>query len=612
MIKPTVAYKQKDGKTIEIPFIDIAYYFVEWSLFGKDDRKEKIEALMRANKLGLGEGVRCGRGAYKTYEPEEGKEDYGNVDIETLFSNAYILASLPEGVLPFGQRHLDGDKNWNQSFRDVKRTNIDKQIENIRWEALPDPYNNDLWFNKDNTLVAFGLGTKEQQDAHKQKRKEVGDKNKKRKEEKKKELNEFDCALGKKCRHEGGAKAAGPRIVDPRCTKKKKDVYHMTCVPFYCQCTKSSWNKNETCRSIDGVFKGKECSYGVYGVLDSNTGTGVTVTSEPTVKKLETLVNIKCVFIKRCMCGLNDGCNCKKGGYLSELWVDNRSGVRIQDCKPESLKYMVSGKCKFIVCMCGLKDKCRCTKTLNGKKGGYLSELWVHKVSGIQVENCKPESLATMMNGKCKFIVCMCGRKKNGGCRCTVVRGVLGLKKRGGWASGMWFDRRTEKQVSSFDKETLKTIMSGKCLERECDGPCKRSGFASWINKPSPFTKGKFFCNRCAEYDVFDDEEGCGICGGRLYVCKSSVKFMKGEIERYGLKKYEDAFVQAPVTLKRDAHERCFTTLRNRMINRKEEEDLQKRVTKFEGDVDKNLDVLNEEMEKLIEELDKFTRDEEL
>lgn len=123
-------------------------------------------------------------------------------------------------------------------------------------------------------------------------------------------------------------------------------------------------------------------------------------------------------------------------------------------------------------------------------------------------------------------------------------------------------------------------VPSGKCAERECEN-CRRKGSAKEINKRSPFTKGKFFCKECAEYDVFEDKEGCGICRGRLYVLKLSKEEMEDNIKKHKLEKYKNEFVQAPVTLERDAHEGCWRKLRNRMIDRKEEEDLQKRVRRI-------------------------------
>ena len=133
------------------------------------------------------------------------------------------------------------------------------------------------------------------------------------------------------------------------------------------------------------------------------------------------------------------------------------------------------------------------------------------------------------------------------------------------------------RKIREIQKNIMGGVPSGKCVERECEN-CRRKGSAKEINKRSPFTKGTFFCKECAEYDVFEDKEGCGICRGRLYVCKLSPKEMEDNIKKHGVKEYKNEVVKPPVTLERDAHETCFTTLRNRMIDRKEEEDLQKRV----------------------------------
>ena len=235
-----------------------------------------------------------------------------------------------------------------------------------------------------------------------------------------------------------------------------------------------------------------------------------------------------------------------------------------------------------------------------------MSERWLDKRTGSLVENCSPETLKTMMSAKCKFIECKCNRgKEKGGCRCTVHRGVLPFgRQRGGWASSSWFDSKTEEQVTSFDKETLKTIMSGRCLERECDN-CGRKGFASGIRRPSPLTKGKFFCSGCAEFGVFKDERGCGICCRRLYVCKLSPEQMKDNMRRHKIKeKYMKKVVTAPKTLERDVHESCFRILRNDMIDRKEEKEREKLMRKFAGkngeDIEKNLDKLADEFQKLI------------
>ena len=496
--KPSVTYKQKNKIKNQIPFVVIAFYFVQWGLLKKDERKQKIDALMRANKFGLGNGFRLATSTYKAYDPEEGEEEYRNSKIEGAFSNAYILASLPENVLPIDQRNENGDKKWIQAFRDLKKRNIDSQINEIPWTNLPQAYASAAWFNKDNTLVAFGLGTEEQKVAFKERKEERYAKEGQARRAKQEELNKIACALGEKCRHEGGAGAAGPRIVDPRLKKEGKDVYHATCFPFYCSCTNVSWNKNKTCRSIDDEFDGKACSYGVYSVVDGRTGEHVSPYVELTEEKVKNLVNLKCVFIE---------CKCNRG-------------------------------------------------------------------------------------------------KEKGGCRCTVHRGVLPFgRQRGGWASSSWFDSKTEEQVTSFDKETLKTIMSGRCLERECDN-CGRKGFANGICRPSPLTKGKFFCSGCAEYDVFKDERGCGICCRRLYVCKLSPEQMKDNMRRHKIKeKYMKKVVTAPKTLERDVHESCFRILRNDMIDRKEEKEREKLMQKFPGEKG-----LNELLDKLADELRKLTR----
>jgi len=559
--KPSVTYIQTNGIKNEIPFVDIAFYFVQWGLLKKDERKEKIDALMRAQKFGLGNGFRLGWSTYKTYEPEGGEEEYRNSSTEGAFSNAYILASLPETVLPIGQRNEKEDTKWLRAFRNIKNKNRDSQIDMIPWANLPEAYASAEWFNKENTLAAFGQGTEEQKVAFKKRKEERYAKNVQARRAKQEDLNKYPCALGENCRHKDGANTAGPRIVDPRSKKEEKDVYHATCLPFYCSCTNVSWNKNKTCRSIDDEFDGKACSYGVYSVVDGRTGEQVSPYAELTEEKVKNLVNFNCLFIE-CKCDLGDDCRCPETTF---------NGVKF--------------------------------------KGGYMSELWLDKRTGSQVTNCTPESLETMMNAKCKFIECKCNRgKEKGGCRCTVHRRVLLFgRQRGGWASGMWFDRRTEKQVYSFDKETLKTIMSGKCLERECDN-CRRSGFASGtrgvaigINRPSPFTKGKFFCNSCAEYDVFEDERGCGICGGRLYVCKSSPEQMKDNIKEHKVEKYKNKVVTLPKTLERDVHMSCFRILRNDMIDRKEEEEREKLMRKFPGE-----EGLNKLLVKLADELQKI------
>ena len=89
----------------------------------------------------------------------------------------------------------------------------------------------------------------------------------------------------------------------------------------------------------------------------------------------------------------------------------------------------MSAKCKFIECKCDLGDDCRCETSVNGKRGGYMSEDWLNRSTGSLVENCTQESLETMMNAKCKFIECKCNLGDN--CRCeTSVNG-----KRGGYMS---------------------------------------------------------------------------------------------------------------------------------------------------------------------------------
>ncbi|CCO17411.1 unknown protein [Bathycoccus prasinos] len=542
--QPSVTYKQTNGDKNKIPFWYTAFHFVEWGLLRKDERKEKIDALMRAKKFGLGNGFQSGWTTYKTYDPEEGEEEYRNSKIEGAFSNAYILASLPENVLPIDQRNENGDKKWINIFRNMKTRNIDSQINMIPWANLPEAYASAAWFNKDNTLAAFGLGTEEQKVAFKERKKErvakVGQAVGQARRAKQEDLNKLP---------------AGPRIVDPRLKKEEENVYHAMCLPFYCSCTNVSWNKNKTCRSIDGEFDGKACSYGVYSVVDGRTGCSVSPYVELTEEKVKNLVNFKCLFIE---------------------------------------------------CKCELGDNCRCETIVNGKRGGYMSEVWLNRITEDRVRNCTEDSLETMMNAKCKFIECKCNRgKEKGGCRCTVHRGVLPFgRQRGGWASSTWFDSETEEQVYSFNKETLKTIMSGRCLERECDN-CGRKGFASGIYRPSPLTKGKFFCRSCAEFDVFEDERGCGICCRRLYVCKLSPEQMKDNMRRHKIKeKYMKKVVTAPKTLERDVHESCFRILRNDMIDRKEEKEREKCMRKFAGkngeDIEKNLDKLADEFQKLI------------
>ena len=663
--QPSVTYEQKNKIKIQIPFVVIAFYFVEWGLLRKDERKQKIDALMRANKFGLGNGFQSGWTTYKTYDPEEGEEEYRNSKIEGAFSNAYILASLPENVLPIDQRNENGDKKWIRAFLDLKTRNIVSQIDMIPWANLPQAYASAAWFNKDNTLLAFGIGTEEQKVAFKERKEERRAKAGQARRAKQEELNKIACALGDKCGHKGGARAAGPRIVDPRLKKEGKDVYHATCFPFYCSCTNVSWNKNKTCRSIDGEFDGKACSYGVNSVVDGRTGERVSpLYVELTEEKVKNLVNFKCLFIEckcelgdncrcetsvngkrggymserwlnkttgnrvtnctpetletmmsakckfiECKCDLGDDCRCetsvngKRGGYMSEDWLDKRTGSLVENCTQESLETMMNAKCKFIECKCNLGDNCRCETSVNGKRGGYMSELWLNRITGDRVRNCTEDSLETMMNAKCKFIECKCNRgKEKGGCRCTVHRGVLPFgRQRGGWASSSWFDSKTKEQVYSFDKETLKTIMSGRCLERECDN-CGRKGFASGICRPSPLTKGKFFCSGCAEFDVFKDERGCGICCRRLYVCKLSPEQMKDNMRRHKIKeKYMKKVVTAPKTLERDVHESCFRILRNDMIDRKEEEEREKLMRKFPGEkgLNKLLDKLADELSKL-------------
>ena len=609
--QPSVTYKQRNGDKNKIPFWYTAFHFVEWGLLRKDERKQKIDALMRANKFGLGNGLRLARSTYKAYDPEEGEEEYRNSKIEGAFSNAYILASLPENVLPIDQRNENGDKKWNKAFSDLKKRNIDSQINEIPWTNLPQAYASAAWFNKDNTLVAFGLGTEEQKVAFKRRKEERYARVGQARRAKQEELNKIACALGDECRHKGGARAAGPRIVDPRLKKEGRNVYHATCLPFYCSCTNVSWNKNKTCRSIDGEFDGKACSYGVNSVVDGRTGELFSPNVELTEEKVKNLVNFKCVFIE-CKCELGDNCRCPettfngvkfKGSYMSEDWLNKTTGNRVENCTSETLKTMMNAKCKFIECKCNLGDNCRCETSVNGKRGGYMSELWLNRITGDRVRNCTEDSLETMMNAKCKFIECKCNRgKEKGGCRCTVHRGVLPFgRQRGGWASSSWFDSKTKEQVYSFDKETLKTIMSGRCLERECDN-CGRKGFASGIRRPSPLTKGKFFCSGCAEYDVFKDERGCGICCRRLYVCKLSPEQMKDNMRRHKIKeKYMKKVVTAPKTLERDVHESCFRILRNDMIDRKEEEEREKLMRKFPGEkgLNKLLDKLADELSKL-------------
>ena len=62
--------------------------------------------------------------------------------------------------------------------------------------------------------------------------------------------------------------------------------------------------------------------------------------------------------------------------------------------------------------------------------------------------------------------------------------------------------------------------------------------------------------------------------------------------------------VTAPKTLERDVHESCFRILRNDMIDRKEEKEREKLMRKFAGkngeDIEKNLDKLADEFQKLI------------
>ena len=69
-------------------------------------------------------------------------------------------------------------------------------------------------------------------------------------------------------------------------------------------------------------------------------------------------------------------------------WMDVRGSEShlYVELTEEKVKNLVNFKCLFIECKCELGDNCRCETSVNGKRGGYMSERWLNKTTGNRVQ----------------------------------------------------------------------------------------------------------------------------------------------------------------------------------------------------------------------------------
>ena len=468
--KDSITYTQKDRTKIEIPFVYVVYYFVLWKSLSRDERKKKFVEMMIAGKFGAGVNY-CQR-ILKEYNPMNPNEKDDYAPYENAFSNAFILASLPNSVLPERQRCEDGDKKWKIAFGKIRsKGNVPDRINKIIWADVPEECKEDdvEFFNKTNALLAFGIGSPEQLEAFEDKRKVAREKQQKKYVEAKGTFIACMCDVAKNglCRCKttlngikgGSASEVWFNSVTRERVRTFDEETRKTCVNgkclfVECKCEGGSKCRCETTRN--GIKGGNASELW----FDEVTGKQVPSFDEESRK---TCVNGKCLFVE-CKGGRN--CRCKKGpdgnkgGNANEMWYDILTGKQVTNFDEEARKTCVNAKCIFVECMCEGGSKCRCETTRNGIKGGNASEVWYDILTGKRVYTFDEESRKTCVNGKCLFVECKGGRN----CRCK--KGPDGNK--GGNANEMWYDILTGKQVTNFDEEARKTCVNAKCIFVEC------------------------------------------------------------------------------------------------------------------------------------------------
>ena len=512
--KDSITYIEKDRKINKIPFVHVAYYFVQWNRLSRDERKKKFDEMLIAGKFGAGLKR---RGMLETkYNPPNKLEKDKDPQYENAFSDGFILASLPDFILLQSQRSDKGDDKWKKTFRYLISKNVHKYIKNIIWTELPEAYKHAEFFNDSNALLAFGLGTREQLAAFEAKREVARDK-----------------------KH------------------KKYDEAKVTFIACMCGNVKNGLCRCKT--TLNGI-KGGSASEKWY-----NSVTGKLVTNfDEEVRK--TCVSAKCIFVE-CKCEGGTECRCKKGpngnkgGNASEDWFDKVTRERVYTFDEESRKTCVNAKCIFVECKGG--RNCRCMKGPNGIKGGNASEHWLDKVTRKPVYTFDEEARKTCVNAKCIFVECHCGKKSE--CRCKTTR-FIGLKRvKGDTANGMWFDESGER-LYSFPKGTK--AINARCIQRVCAGSCGRTGYASTINNKSPLLEKEeeeYLCRNCATLDVFTDERGCPFCGKRWTGCSTEPNDMQFCMDRDRTKRFWESEGKIGL-LDRTAHMNCWRETHNEML----------------------------------------------
>ena len=514
--KDSITYTQKDRTKIEIPFVYVVYYFVLWKSLSRDERKKKFVEMMIAGKFGAGVNY-CQR-ILKEYNPMNPNEKDDHPQYENAFSNAFILASLPNSVLPERQRCEDGDKKWKIAFGKIRsKGNVPDRINKIIWADVPEECKEDdvEFFNKTNALLAFGIGSPEQLEAFEDKRKVAREKKQKK----------YDEAKG-------------------------------TFIACMCDVAKNGLCRCKT--TLNGIKGGSASEVW----FNSVTGERVYTFDEEARKKC---VNAKCMFVE-CMCEGGSKCRCEttrngiKGGNASEVWFNSVTRERVRTFDEESRKTCVSAKCIFVECKGG--RNCRCMKGPNGIKGGNASEKWFNSVTRERVYTFDEETRKTCVNAKCIFVECHCGKKS--GCRCKTTR-IIRLKRvKGDTAYGMWFDESGER-LYSFPKGTK--AINARCIQRVCAGLCGRTGYASTINNKSPLLeKGEeYLCRNCATLDVFTDARGCPFCGKRWTGCSTEPNDMQFCMDRDKTRKFWESEGKIGL-LDHTAHMNCWRETHNEML----------------------------------------------
>jgi len=356
--KDSITYIEKDRKINKIPFVHVAYYFVQWNLLSRDERKKKFDEMLIAGKFGAGLKR---RGMLETkYNPPNKLEKDKDPQYENAFSDGFILASLPDSVLQQSQRSDEGDDKWKKTFRNLKEKNVLKYIKNIIWTELPEAYKHAEFFNDSNALLAFGLGTREQLAAFEAKREVARDKKHKKYDE------------------------AKVTFIACMCGNVKNGL---------CRC-------KTTLNGIKGGFANEKW-------YNSVTRKPVYTFDEESRK---TCVNAKCIFVE-CHCGKKSGCRCKttrfirllkrvKGDTANGMWFDE-SGERLYSF-PKGTK-AINARCIQRVCA-GSCGRTGYASTINNK-----SPLLEKEEEEYLCRNCATLDVFTDERG-CPF----CGKRWTG------------------------------------------------------------------------------------------------------------------------------------------------------------------------------------------------------